>query len=428
MTQTLQIPVSRIFLRLSVMMTLTYIALQLYYCFFICREYGYMGFIPDFSILKFFLSQVFFLTLLSASHFLFSRSSFLYAVYLLLLFFFYMPNSILFAYSDMDYAPYLSNVFFVSCFLLSPLLKFKIPSFEIQEKYKDWSLIGITLLLMVPIALKFKSAFNLNTLLLRDVYDTRESFSDNMQGYLNYLYNFEAKTFIPLALVYFMIRRKTLWIVLLVLMLLYLYVISGNKIVYFTTFIIIFFYYMGESYLTKMSNLLIMLLAALIAIPLIDNLVLHDRILGGTFVNRFLFIPSLITQWYFKFFSGNPMYFAESHGFSAFVNSPYDMKVGFLLTKINWNEPEVFANNGIVSDGFMNLGYVGVGLLSLIFTALFSLFNSFKLHKGFFGLFFCYIYLFLSVPFLSCFITGGILIFIVLCFTIFKNGETTTDN
>jgi hypothetical protein len=62
----------------------------------------------------------------------------------------------------------------------------------------------------------------------------------------------------------------------------------------------------------------------------------------------------------------------------------------------------------------MNLGYWGVAIFSFVFAALFGLFNSIKLHIGYYGLFFSYIYMILSAPLLSCFITGGILLFIFI--------------
>src|SRR5690606_5353196 len=165
----------------------------------------------------------------------------------------------------------------------------------------------------------------------------------------------------------------------------------------------------------------IITLGLLVVTPFLDNLVFGAPILGGTFVNRLLFIPALLSQWYFEFFDGNPYYFAESTFFNQLVESPYDMPIGFLLTKIYWGEPTVYANNGIVSDGFMNLGYIGVVLFSIIFTALFTLFNSLKLHIGYFGIFFSYVYLFLSAPLLSVFITGGVMIFIIKAILLLTN-------
>lgn len=420
----LKLIVSKDFLRLKVMLLIIYFALELYYRYFISVRYVYMGFVLDVNISKYILTKLIFVLLLGLSYTIYKRSLFLYSIYILLLFFFLIPNSILFSLGNFPAAPFLSNVFFVSVFLFSPHVKFYIPNWALPFKYRAISLIVIALLLLVPIIITFGSNINLNTLFLSEVYATREIFSESLTGLTSYFYHFEAKTIIPIAFVFFMINKRFVFVGLFVLILLYLYVISGNKIVYFSTILVMFFYYIGKNYVSKLTNFFLLAILLFALFPIIDFSFFDEPILSGIFVNRFLFIPALITNWYFDFFAGNPFYFAESHFFSMFVKSPYDMPVGFMITDIYWNEPTVYANNGIVSDGFMNLGYMGVALFSVIFTFLFGLFNSIKIHRGFFGIFFGYIYLFLSVPFLSCFITGGVIIFIFLAIFLLHNNVT----
>jgi hypothetical protein len=420
----LKLIVSKDFLRLKAMLLIIYIALELYYRYFVTAHYEYMGFVLNANIFKYLITKIIFVVLLALSYTLYRRSLFLYSIYLLLLFFFLIPNSILFSLGDFPAPAFFSNVFFISVFLLSPYIKFSLPNLTLPVKYRAITLLLIALIFLAPIILAFGSDINLKTLFLSEVYSTRDLFSKNLTGVTAYLYHWEAKTVIPVALVFFMISRRFGFIGLFILILLYLYVISGNKIVYFTTMIVIFFYYIGKNYPSKTANFFFITIFLFALFPVLDYLFFAEPILMGTFVNRFLFIPALITNWYFDFFAGHPFYFAESHFFGMFVKSPYDMPVGFMLTDIYWNEPTVYANNGIVSDGFMNLGYIGVALFSVIFTLLFSLFNSLKIHRGFFGVFFGYIYLFLSVPFLSCFITGGIIVFIFLAVFLLNNNSS----
>ncbi len=425
MIQPIKIVVSKEFLRLSILLTIIYIVLEIYYNYYVSVDYEAMGFVLDLNLFKYAITKLIYIGLLILSYNLYLRSKFLYAIYLLLMFFFFIPNAILFALGNTFYGAFLSNVFFVCVFSLTPYLKFSFPTVSFSQKKKSLIIFLIAFLLLLPVIVVFKFDLNLKTLLLQDIGETRALFSEKMSGYLAYIYNIEVKTIIPIALIFFMVRKKWILVGLLLLALIYLYMISGNRIVYFTTFILVFFYYLGSNYLSKISNFFIITLALLFTAQFMTQYVFHapllGAIVGGTFINRLLFIPALLTQWYFEFFDGNPFYFAESHVFNQFVESPYDMPVGFLLTKIYWNEPTVFANNGLVSDGFMNLGYLGVFLFSIVFAILFSLFNSFNLNKGYFGVFFAYVYMMLSVPFLSSFITGGILIFILLCFLILRN-------
>lgn len=421
----LKIQLKRDFLILKALIAVIYIALELYYSKIISVTYNYMCFESDFKFSKYIITKIVFLALLAGAYLLYKQNKFLYTIYLLLILLFFIPNAILFSHGSVNPGPFLSNTFFVAVFLITPYIKFPVPKVRIPEQYRSALLIAIALLILLPIVLTFKFNFNLKTLLLSDIYSTREIFSQKLSGYLAYFYNFEAKTIIPVALVYFMIRKKPLWIVVFIAILLYLFVISGNKLVYFTPMIVVFFYYIGKDYISKITYFLMILLILFCLFPVIDSFIQAERpIMSGTFVNRLFFIPALTTGFYFDFFDGRPFFFAESHFFNHFFKSPYDMPVGFLISKEYWGAPVAYANNGIVSDGFMNLGYTGVVIFSVVFALLFSLFNSFNLHKGFYGLFFSYIYIILSVPLLSCFITGGILFFIVLCYTILNNKES----
>lgn len=415
-----KIIVKKEFLLITVLLTAIYIALELYYNYFISASYTYMGFIPDLNLFKYVITKAVFIALLVLSHAIYRQSTFLFSVYALLIFLFYIPIAILFSFSNLSIGPFVSTAFFVSFFAFTPYIRFPVHAWSIPEKFKPAIMLGLSVLLLIPIVIKFGLSINLKTLALAEIYETREVFSKNLHGILAYIYNLEAKTIIPAALVFFFIRKRYFFAVLLILMLLYLYVISGNKLVYFTSIIVVFFYYVGRNYVSKVSNFFLLMLIFFALFPIIDNFILERPLLAGTFVNRFLFIPALLTNFYFDFFEGNPFYFAESHLFNLFVKSPYEMLVGFLITDVYWNEPEVYASNGIVSDGFMNLGYLGVAGFSIAFTLLFSLFNSFKIHKGFYGIFFCYIYIILSAPFFSCLITGGILIFILLSMLILR--------
>lgn len=412
--KSVSIIVTREFLLLKALLVVIYLALEIYYHFFISSQFDYMGYVWDLDLFKYLITKIVFLFLLAGSFLIYKRSGFLYSIYLLLIFFFYIPNAILFSFSDFPIAPYVSNIFFVSFFLLAPYIKFNIPQWQVPEKFRGIILASLAVLLFVPIVVTFGAGFNFRTLLLSEVYETREVFSEKLTGLLAYFYNIEVKTLLPATLIFFMIYRRYYLAIFFILVLLYFYMISGNKLVYFTSFLVIFFFFVGKSTVEKISNFFLVVIIFFTLFPVIDNFILNEPLFAGTFVNRFLFIPALLTHYYFDFFDGNPFFFAESHFFNYFVHSPYNLPVGFLISKEYFNEPSAYANNGIVSDGFMNLGYAGVIIFSAIFTLLFSLFNSLNLSKQYYGIYFSYIYIILSAPLLSCFVTGGILLFIVL--------------
>ncbi len=412
------------FFRLSYLIVIISFILDFYYRFFISKQYDQLGFELAINPFKYLIAKSGLLLILFISYFIFSRSLFLYSIYLLLVLFFYIPNSVIFSLADASYKPFLANFIFVALFYFSTHVKLKMPKIDVNPKITDWTLIALTVIMVAPIIFAYRSNVVFSTLLLQDVYSTREVFSEKMSGLLSYFYHLSVKTVLPITLIYFLIRKKNLLVLFYFIVLLYLYVISGNKIVYFNSFLILIFYFFHFDYVKKVNYFLVTLILALLIFPMIDYIFLDMPILTGTFVNRFLFIPALLTQWYFDFFDGRPFYFAESHLFNMFVKSPYDLPVGFLISKVYLHTIETYANNGVVSDGFMNLGFIGVPLFSLIVSGLFGVINSLRMNPGYFGLYFGYIYMLLSAPLLSCFITGGIFLFLLMAMFVLNNKKS----
>ena len=231
------------FIKLSILISLIYFILELYYYFFITKGFGHLGYSIDVNTIKYALTKLIFIGLLSLSYLLFNKSSFLYSIYLLLIFFFYIPNAILFSLANSEYNPFFCNVFFVSSFISSAYFNIKLPQVSLFDRYKSAGILGLSFLILIPIVYTFKSNVNWGTLILMNIYETRVVFSEKLVGSLSYLYHLSIKTILPIALIYFMIKKKPVLIAICFFALLYLFVISGNRFVYFTSMILIYFYY-----------------------------------------------------------------------------------------------------------------------------------------------------------------------------------------
>ena len=97
------------------------------------------------------------------------------------------------------------------------------------------------------------------------------------------------------------------------------------------------------------------------------------------------------------------------------------MKSATIISKVYFQNSDMYANNGIVSDGFMNLGYFGVILLSILFGLIFLFFNSLNLSSKYFGVFLTFVFLFLSLPTFTVIMTGGLWIFALIAFFGLRN-------
>ena len=73
----------------------------------------------------------------------------------------------------------------------------------------------------------------------------------------------------------------------------------------------------------------------------------------ASFVRRMFFVPSLLNQYYFDYFS--------THQFSFWgLNRDYSIGLGIAnrLSYIYLNSPNGFANNGLLGDAYSNAGYI----------------------------------------------------------------------
>jgi len=308
-------------------------------------------------------------------------------------------------------------MFLIIFVFISPT-KIKIRTIQVNHNLMYLFLISTAVLLCVPIFKNFGFHYNLNTLLLQDIYATRDVFTAHSSQLLDYIYNWEVKAIIPVALVFSLIWKKYVSAFFAFFILIYLYVISGNKAVYLTSVVSLFFYFMGKNYLQKTTYFLCIISLIFIFIPLLDVFILHGIVLRGTFVMRLMYIPSLLNVYYFDFFSNQSMYFSESHLFNHYFQSPYSTNVAWIISKVYFNATDVYSNNGIISDGYMNLGYLGIALFSILFSLLFMFFNSIKVDKKYYGIFFIYIFFFLSTPMFTVLITGGLWILVIFAFFI----------
>jgi hypothetical protein len=413
--------ISRNFLFIHLLLGLIYIILEYYYYFFISVQFDYLGFVKNVSFLKYLESKILYLILLYISFFIFNKSKFLFSVYVLLLLFFFIPNAVMYSFSNIERGPVYSNFMFVTIFFIVTRIKISIVHIPIPKKYTRILLVSIAIVLALPIFIVYKFNINVNTLLLKDIYTTRTSFSLKETALNKYIYNWEVKAIIPSLLVFLLIHKKQLQALFVFCLLIYLFLISGNKIVYMTSIITLFFYFIGNNYESKIRFFLIGILMMLIVLPIIDLFILNSYLLRGTIVMRTFYFPALLNHCYFDYFKDISLFFSENNPFSLFLKSPLNEKSAILISKVYFDNSDMYANNGLVSDGFMNLGYLGVILLSMLFSLIFLFFNSIQLSSKYFGVFLAYVFLFLSLPTFTVIMTGGIWIFALIAFLILRD-------
>ena len=105
------------------------------------------------------------------------------------------------------------------------------------------------------------------------------------------------------------------------------------------------------------------------------------------FARRAFFVPSLLDSFYFDFFEDIPLYWSGSIG-RNFIDYVYDKPIPYIIGEVYFSDPEMAANNGIVSDGFSNAGFLGVIINGLFLGFYMSVIKSLNISHKFYGLYF----------------------------------------
>lgn len=93
----------------------------------------------------------------------------------------------------------------------------------------------------------------------------------------------------------------------------------------------------------------------------------YDLILGSTFANRLLFIPSAITYEFLEEFSRiDYMFWAESKFGLGLFNSSLGINSVNYIAEIMTGNDQISANAGWIPNGYMNMGILGVVFYSII--------------------------------------------------------------
>ncbi|WP_276168602.1 hypothetical protein [Zobellia alginiliquefaciens] len=101
----------------------------------------------------------------------------------------------------------------------------------------------------------------------------------------------------------------------------------------------------------------------------------------------------------------------------TFIDYRYDVTHAHLIGEAYFNSPNMDANNGLISDGFMNWGTWGVLINCFIVSFYFMVLNSLRIPAKYFGLYLLIIFSFISSSTPTVMLThGGLALLIISIF------------
>lgn len=291
----------------------------------------------------------------------------------------------------------------------------------LNKKQSIYLFFLLTSIGLIPYLITYGPHVNLKNLVLLDVYQTRRTMSGLSNLYFGYTYSLFTKIIIPLLIVFAIELKNRLMVLFGVLYLVLFYLFGAHKTVYLGLIVVLIFY--RWSYIEiikrvlKYSNLLIVLCIILAIFS-------YDYLWILTF-RRIQFLPALLDIVYLDFFMDNPIYWSESI-LKSIVEYPYKLDHMHLIGETYFNNAEVAANNGLISDGIMNFGTYGVLINIFLVSIYFMILNSLKIPSKYFGIYLLVVFAFISSSTLTVFLThGAFVLLIVSIFLLNRSDEST---
>ncbi|HAV5936159.1 TPA: hypothetical protein JI248_15930 [Acinetobacter baumannii] len=204
------------------------------------------------------------------------------------------------------------------------------------------------------------SNFNLD---LSKVYDFRDINSELTNiGVTAYLNSWVYQVFSIALMAYFLLRKKYLSFCLLVGIQVFFFGIAAHKSILFSPLMVLgIYFYLSK---TKALSTVPMMLFLLIGFGLILYYFDNHSLLASVLIRRIFFVPASLNFSYFDFFSINSFNYWSDSILSVFQERKYfnsvPQEIGYFLGN------NARANNGLVSSGYAQAGYLGVFIYSFI--------------------------------------------------------------
>ncbi|MCG2459124.1 hypothetical protein K8352_00015 [Flavobacteriaceae bacterium F89] len=270
-------------------------------------------------------------------------------------------------------------------------------------------LLIVTTLGIIPYLYVYGPYINLKNLFLQDVYQTRSIMGALANPYIGYTYSPFTKIIVPLIIVFALELKNKLVLVIGILCLILFYLFGAHKTVYVGLIVLLVFYKLQYS---QTVNIILKLSVILVVCCMVLAVFGYDYPWILTF-RRIHFLPSLLDISYLDFFKDNYLFWSESV-LKDFFTYPYDVRHEHLIADLYLNRPKTAANNGLISDGYMNMGTWGVCINIFIVSLYFMVLNSLKLPSKYFGLYLLVIFSFISSSLSIVLLTHGAIVLLLV--------------
>ncbi len=255
---------------------------------------------------------------------------------------------------------------------------------------------------------------------LTEVYNYRETYVEADIPLSGYIINWTAKILLPFLLLVCIYEKKEkvsfLPLIVTVCLIFLLFSTTGHKSYLFATFLAIVFSWLirKKNFLSTISSFF----SFVIVIGGATYWLTNDSIFGSIFIRRLFITPARISFHYHEFFKGEPIFLSHSI-FKRFIDYPYELKPAYLIGSIYFGNQETSSNNGVVSDGFLNFGIIGVVVWALLMVIILKFADAITLNKNkrvIYSLLIISFYAMVNSAFFTTLLTHGLLLALLITY------------
>lgn len=301
-------------------------------------------------------------------------------------------------------------ILFIGC-LISFDIKFRLPRLKIKGVNSGNILLFTVLIGSTPFLLTYKFNVDFQNLLLENIYETRAAQKEGSNILTAYLYSPMSKIVIPFGLIYFIDTKKRTPLLIFVILGIYFFLVGAHKAVLFGNLFCVMLYYFNSNYFI---DYFLYLILGVILIGASLYFFSGNIFFSSLIIRRAFFLPALLDTFYFEFFKDIKMMYSHSFLEGLITNKLGNSSPAIIVGEKYLNGAN--ANNGLISDGYLNFGYVGIALNFLIVGVFYVFIRSLKLKPIYIGVPFLFFFNILSSAPLTVLLTHGGAFFIIYSF------------
>lgn len=359
--------------------TIAYIGyvLLLVFCYqkYIIKAYGYYGFYSNPNSTSIIFTTV--MLLISLIYLLIEKTDKYSKLVIYILFIInYIPSLLLHCFMPEDYGYIILHTVYwlIAISAVNIISKITIRSTPKNKKQHKIPINRLYVIICIELAVVFlvmaRTGIHTN---VDSVYDLRENYTlSKVPILISYLFA-ATKVVNPVIYLYISKSEKRIWPLVAILIQIAAFLCDGSKSTLLSLAIVIIINILmtkrNYNYLkdTNFKNKIISAIATVNLLGLTEYITTKTTIIYNYFIRRLFFLPALLHMKYYDFFSKNEFdYYRQSIMGKIGLESDYVTPIQNIIGKTYFDMPNMFANNGLFSDAFANLGVIGVIIMPIL--------------------------------------------------------------